>query len=48
MKLRLLFDEDVRSALAAALRKRGHAAVNALEKCYDRIIEGKMMFFFGK
>jgi hypothetical protein len=31
MKLRLFLDEDVHAALAAALRKRGHGAVHALE-----------------
>jgi predicted nuclease of predicted toxin-antitoxin system len=31
MKLRLFLDEDVHAALAAALRKRGHDAVLALE-----------------
>jgi predicted nuclease of predicted toxin-antitoxin system len=32
MKLRLFLDEDVHAALAAALRKRGHDAVLALEE----------------
>jgi predicted nuclease of predicted toxin-antitoxin system len=32
MKLRIFFDEDVHSALAAALRKRGYDAVLALEE----------------
>lgn len=32
MKLRLFLDEDVHTALAAALRKRGHDAVHALEE----------------
>jgi predicted nuclease of predicted toxin-antitoxin system len=32
MKLRIFFDEDVHAALAAALRKRGHDAVLALEE----------------
>jgi predicted nuclease of predicted toxin-antitoxin system len=31
MKLRLFLDEDVHAALAAALRKRGHDAIHALE-----------------
>jgi predicted nuclease of predicted toxin-antitoxin system len=31
MKLRLFLDEDVHAALAAALRKRGHDTVLALE-----------------
>jgi hypothetical protein len=32
MKLRLFLDEDIHAALAAALRKRGHDAVLALEE----------------
>jgi len=32
MKLRLFLDEDVHAALAAALRKRGHDAIHALEE----------------
>jgi predicted nuclease of predicted toxin-antitoxin system len=32
MKLRLFLDEDVHAALAAALRKRGHDAVLAIEE----------------
>lgn len=32
MKLRLFLDEDVHTALAVALRKRGHDAVHALEE----------------
>ncbi len=32
MKLRLFFDEDVHTALAIALRKRGYDAVHALEE----------------
>ena len=32
MKLRLFFDEDVHAVLAPALRKRGYAAVTALEE----------------
>jgi len=32
MKLRLFLDEDVHATLAAALRKRGHDAVLALEE----------------
>jgi hypothetical protein len=32
MKLRLFLDEDVHAALAAALRKRGHDAILALEE----------------
>ncbi|HEY1717923.1 MAG TPA: DUF5615 family PIN-like protein [Verrucomicrobiae bacterium] len=32
MKLRIFLDEDVHAALAAALRKRGHDAVLALEE----------------
>jgi len=32
MKLRLFFDEDVHTALAVTLRKRGHDAVHALEE----------------
>ena len=31
MKVRLFLDEDVHTALAVALRKRGHDAVHALE-----------------
>ena len=32
MKLRLFLDEDVHTALAVALRKRGHDAVHTLEE----------------
>jgi len=32
MKVRLFLDEDVHTALAVALRKRGHDAVQALEE----------------
>lgn len=48
MKVRLFLDEDVHTALAVALRKRGHDAVHALEEKRLGLTDESQLTFAAK